>query len=210
MSYLKWMPASSEPSGFCGRYSTIDLRERAASPSPTGRAAVVALGHRRDDHVVHLDHEELLLALAGLPARDRRFLQVLPGGASLQQERRRLVDLVGEGEVVERRLPRAAAASRRSRPAFVTPQDQLSTSISSLCLSSSDSPLMSPSFAKMSDATTTSPRSGSSGVPGSLRRSSGAGQPRSRSLPAGRGRCSCRIRRNRRQRGSARWTATRS
>src|SRR5262245_17637070 len=38
-----------------------------------------------------------------------------------------------------------------------TPQDQLRTSISSLCLSSIDSPLMSPSFAKMSDATMTSP-----------------------------------------------------
>src|SRR5437764_12432736 len=36
---------------------------------------------------------------------------------------------------------------------FVTPQDQLRTSISSLCLLSWDSPLMSPSFAKMSAAT---------------------------------------------------------
>ena len=37
-----------------------------------------------------------------------------------------------------------------------TPQDQLKSSISSLCLLSTDSPLMSPIFAKMSDATTTS------------------------------------------------------
>ena len=35
---------------------------------------------------------------------------------------------------------------------FVTPQEKDSTSISSLCLSSRDSPLMSPIFAKMSDA----------------------------------------------------------
>src|SRR6478609_11552379 len=37
-------------------------------------------------------------------------------------------------------------------PVFVTPQENESTSISSLCLASSDSPLMSPIFAKMSDA----------------------------------------------------------
>ena len=36
--------------------------------------------------------------------------------------------------------------------AFATPQENDSTSISSLCLSSADSPLMSPIFAKMSDA----------------------------------------------------------
>jgi hypothetical protein len=34
-------------------------------------------------------------------------------------------------------------------PAFATPQENESTSISSLCLASSDSPLMSPIFAKM-------------------------------------------------------------
>src|SRR4029078_13348454 len=44
----------------------------------------------------------------------------------------------------------------RGALAFVTPQDQLSSSISSLCLSSSDSPLMPPSVAQMSDATTAS------------------------------------------------------
>src|SRR6476620_3727758 len=37
-----------------------------------------------------------------------------------------------------------------------TPQDQLKSSISSLCLLSTDSPLISPIFAKMSGATTTS------------------------------------------------------
>jgi len=37
-------------------------------------------------------------------------------------------------------------------PALFTPHEYDSTSISSLCLSSSDSPLMSPIFAKMSDA----------------------------------------------------------
>src|SRR4030095_11822406 len=39
-------------------------------------------------------------------------------------------------------------------PLCVTPQDHESTSISSLCFESSDSPLMSPIFAKMSVAIT--------------------------------------------------------
>src|SRR6478609_10286045 len=37
-------------------------------------------------------------------------------------------------------------------PVFETPQENESTSISSLCLASTDSPLMSPIFAKMSVA----------------------------------------------------------
>src|SRR6185436_19355363 len=41
-------------------------------------------------------------------------------------------------------------------PLCCTPQDHESTSTSSLCLLSRDSPLMSPSFAKMSDAITSS------------------------------------------------------
>src|SRR4051794_6607788 len=41
---------------------------------------------------------------------------------------------------------------------LTTPQDQLRTSISSLCFESSDSPLMSPIFAKMSGATADLPR----------------------------------------------------
>src|SRR5678815_3785319 len=40
---------------------------------------------------------------------------------------------------------------------FVTPHENESTSISSLCLSSSDSPLISPIFAKMSEAITIPP-----------------------------------------------------
>src|SRR6476659_2039887 len=39
-------------------------------------------------------------------------------------------------------------------PVCCTPHDHESTSISSLCFESSDSPLMSPIFAKMSDAIT--------------------------------------------------------
>ncbi len=127
------------------------------------------------------------MPLARLPTRDRRFLQVLPGRARSQQQRGGLVDLVGEGEIVEARLSRPAAASRECGPEFATPQDQLSSSIWSLCLSSIDSPLMSPSFAKMSDATTTSDTcSGAAGAPFAQARAfartgqgrrEGAGQP---------------------------------
>ena len=42
-------------------------------------------------------------------------------------------------------------------PEFETPQENENTSISSLCLASSDSPLMSPIFAKMSVAIGPSP-----------------------------------------------------
>src|SRR5262245_24528181 len=59
--------------------------------------------------------------------------------------------------------------------AFVTPHENESTSISSLCLSSIDSPLMSPSFAKMSDAI---------GVLLSTRRDTGAARGPARSWAA--------------------------
>jgi hypothetical protein len=49
-------------------------------------------------------------------------------------------------------LPAPPAPPAAVPPVFVTPHENETTSISSLCLSSSDSPLMSPIFAKMSDA----------------------------------------------------------
>ena len=49
-------------------------------------------------------------------------------------------------------LPAAAPLPPATPPAWLTPHDQESTSTSSLCLPSSDSPLMSPSFMKMSAA----------------------------------------------------------
>ena len=52
---------------------------------------------------------------------------------------------------MEGRLAGADRHHQRSA-VFATPQENDSTSISSLCLSSRDSPLMSPIFAKMSDA----------------------------------------------------------
>ena len=154
MSYLKWSPASSDPSAFCGLYSRSTLANCSATLSAVAAASPAPLGLTLgDDDVVHLDDQELLLALAGLAHRDRRFLDVLAGRARLQQDRRRLVDVMGEVEVVEARL---ALRRRRRRapiePLCVTPQDHESTSTSSLCLASSDSPLMSPIFAKMSAA----------------------------------------------------------
>src|SRR4029077_327904 len=49
-------------------------------------------------------------------------------------------------------LPTPPPPIEITEPGFVTPHENDSTSISSLCLSSIDSPLMSPSFAKISDA----------------------------------------------------------
>ena len=105
-----------------------------------------------DDDVSHLDDQVLLLALAGLSMRDHRVLDVCPGGTRLQEQRRRLVDMVDDGNVLEGRLSSTGSTTGTDEPAFVTPHENESTSISSLCLSSSDSPLMSPIFAKMSDA----------------------------------------------------------
>src|SRR6266542_1672013 len=44
-------------------------------------ALTVAQFHARDDHIVHLEDEELLLALARLTMGDRRFLDMHAGGA---------------------------------------------------------------------------------------------------------------------------------
>ena len=49
--------------------------------------------------------------LPALRTRDRRFLDVLAGRARLHQHRRRLVDVMGEVEIVEARLALAAAAA---------------------------------------------------------------------------------------------------
>src|SRR4030095_16033911 len=113
---------------------------------------------------------------------DGRFLQMRTLGTCLQERRRRLVDPVHDGQVLEGclactgspagspgagaalamrgtmdrswkvALPAPAPPPEAMEPAFVTPHENESTSISFLCLSSSDSPLISPSFAKMSDA----------------------------------------------------------
>src|SRR5215471_2027815 len=56
----------------------VDLGERQADRLGAAVAAV-RVCQRRDDHVVHLDHEELLLALSGLAVRDRCLLQMDAG-----------------------------------------------------------------------------------------------------------------------------------
>jgi hypothetical protein len=85
-----------------------------------------AMYNTGNDDVIHLNDEEFLLRSARLPMGDCRFLQVGTRGT---------------------RFPPAAG-----EPVFVTPHENESTSISSLCFESSDSPLISPIFAKMSDA----------------------------------------------------------
>src|SRR6516225_4226565 len=115
-------------------------------------AAGGALYHAGDDDVVHLDDEELLLPFARLPKCDGGFLQVLTRRAGLQQLRRCLVDFMNDGEILEGRLAGPPPLPVGMCAEFVTPQEYDSTSTSSLCLSSRDSPLMSPIFAKMSAA----------------------------------------------------------
>jgi predicted TPR repeat methyltransferase len=80
-----------------------------------GRVAGARQRDARDDDVVHLDDQELLLAFAGLARRDRRFFDVLTGGARFQEIRRRLVDAMEERKVVEGRLARAATPARAGR-----------------------------------------------------------------------------------------------
>ena len=120
MSYLKWMPASSDPSAFCGLYSRSTLANCSATLFGGGDASLTGTArmHAGDDDVVHLDDQELLLALAGLAHRDGRFLDVLPGRACPQQFRRGLVEVMREGEVVERRLACATSAAPGDRPAL--------------------------------------------------------------------------------------------
>src|SRR5262245_61470698 len=77
-----------------GKFQTHGLR--------SGLATGGALYHAGDDDVVHLDDEEVLLP-AGLPKCDGGFLQVLTRRARLQQLRRRLVDFVNDGKILEGR-----------------------------------------------------------------------------------------------------------
>src|SRR5262249_58368623 len=133
----------------------VDLGELQAHGLRSPLAAGGALHHASDDDVAHLDDEELLLPFARLPKCDGGFLQVRTRRASLQQLRRRLVDFVNDGKILECRLAGTPAAAGRNVWVFVTPQEYDSTSTSSLCLSSRDSPLISPIFAKMSAAMAT-------------------------------------------------------
>src|SRR6266545_3435610 len=78
-------------------------------------ALAVALCHARDDHVVHLEDEEILLALPRFPMGDRRILDMHTGRARFQEHRRRLVDIVGKREIAEVRLAHAATTPAASR-----------------------------------------------------------------------------------------------
>jgi hypothetical protein len=109
------------------------------------------LSDARDDDVGHLDHEEFHLALAGLAMGDRRFLDVLADRARAQQARRRLSMPCVKTMSWKVALPAPPPAPVMDAE-LLTPQENDRTSISPLCLSSADSPLMSPILAKMSEA----------------------------------------------------------
>src|SRR5262245_47023509 len=115
-------------------------------------AAGGALYHAGDDDVVHLDDEELLLPFARLPKCDGGFLQVLTRRAGLQQLRRCLVDFMNDGEILEGRLAGTPSAAGRNVCGVCDTPGVRSHLDFVLCLSSRDSPLMSPIFAKMSAA----------------------------------------------------------
>ena len=145
-------PRIERPIGLLRLVFEVDLGKRHGHAFRIRLAAGSAMRDAGDDDVIQLDDQVLVLALAGLSMGDGRVFDVCPGGARLQEQRRRLVDMVDDGKVLEGRLSRTASTTGVMTPAFVTPHENESTSISSLCLSSSDSPLMSPIFAKMSDA----------------------------------------------------------
>src|SRR6266508_2737780 len=96
----------------------VDLRKHQADRLRTPAVAAVRVCQSGDDHIVHLDDEELLLPLTCLAVCDRRFLQVHACSARLHQHRRSFVDLVGKGEVLELWLagPRPSTSTcRRDR-----------------------------------------------------------------------------------------------
>jgi hypothetical protein len=51
-----------------------------------GCFVAIAQGDTRNENVIHLDDQKLLLALPGFAHRNRCFLDVLPGRACFQQD----------------------------------------------------------------------------------------------------------------------------
>ena len=151
-SNLKCSPSSSDPSGRCGLYSRSTLANFRLTDSAYGWSSAPRVADGGDRHVVQPDDEVFLLPLARLAVGDRRVLDVQSGRARLEELGGGLVDAVHDREILECRLAGASAAPVAVDPEFATPQENESTSISSLCLASTDSPLMSPIFAKMSVA----------------------------------------------------------
>ena len=89
----------------------IDLGKRHTHGLRSRHTAAVGDRDAGDDDVVHLDDEVLLLAFARFALRDGGFFQVCARRARLQQIWRRLVDVVEEGKVGERRLAGAGAGA---------------------------------------------------------------------------------------------------
>src|SRR5689334_4318165 len=151
-SYLKWMPASREPSAFCGRYATsifanARLTVSALSPSlPSASSTAVTITS------FILMTRNSCCPLPALRCVIVASFRCTPVAHACINTGDALSILWVKERSAKRALPWPAPVPA-TVTSFVTPQDQLRTSISPLCFSSSDSPLMSPSFAKMSAAT---------------------------------------------------------
>src|SRR5688500_12140896 len=93
----------------------MDLGERQAHALRRRFATRTTMRDARDEDVVHLDDEELLLVPPGLAMCDGGVLEVRTGGTRLHQRRRCLIDPMDDGQVLKGRLARARAGSPAKR-----------------------------------------------------------------------------------------------
>ena len=84
----------------------VDLREREHDALPRGVPSALTLVETLVTRTSVIVRSGTPAGPAGLANRDRRIPDVLTRGARLHQKRRRLVDVMGEVEVVEARLAR--------------------------------------------------------------------------------------------------------
>src|SRR4029077_15954922 len=147
------MPASSEPSAFWGLYcrSTLAKTMLTLSERPSSLSECVTLVMITSLILMTRNSCWPLPALRCVIVASLRCTPVAHACISTGDA---LSMLCVKERSWKLALPSPPPLPPRISPAFDTPHDQLRTSISPLCLSSSDSPLMSPIFAKMSDAIT--------------------------------------------------------
>ena len=96
---------------FAALYSRSTFANVRVTFSEVGWPAAPAMSDAGDDDVIQLDDEVLLLAFAGLSMGDDRVLEVRPRGARLQEQGRRLVEIVDDRKVMEGRLACTASAT---------------------------------------------------------------------------------------------------
>ena len=148
MSYLKNTPASSEPSAFCGLYSrlTFAICRLTASVSPSALPVGWTL-------VIRMSFI-LMMRNSCWPLPAFRWVTVASLMCSPVAQA-----FMSNGDAESIRCMKLKSAKLAlpapppgpvTDPDCATPQDHESTSTSSLCLASLDSPLMSPILAKMS------------------------------------------------------------